>query len=64
MGTALTIHDETSSGQKSNTFTLECLTERMTVREVIRARIHQEVRDYNQKQSGCLPYSKATARCP
>jgi hypothetical protein len=50
MGTALTIHDETASGQKVNTFTLECLTERMTVRELIRARIYQEVRDYNQAQ--------------
>src|SRR5262249_20876845 len=47
---ALTIHDETSSGQKTHTSTLECLTERMTVRELIRSRIYQEVQDYNQKQ--------------
>src|SRR4029078_12591045 len=46
----LTIHDETTSGQKTNTFTLECLTERMTVRELIRARIYQEVHDYNLKK--------------
>ena len=45
----LTIHDETTSGKKTNTFTLDCLTERMTVREVIRARIYQEVQDYNLK---------------
>ena len=50
MAATLTIHDETSSGQKTNTFTLDCLTERMTVRELIRARIYQEVQDYNQKQ--------------
>ena len=50
MTTVLTIHDETTSGQKTNTFTLDCLTERMTVRELIRARIYQEVQDYNQKQ--------------
>lgn len=50
MPATLTIHDETSSGQKTNTFTLDCLTERMTVRELIRARIYQEVQDYNQKQ--------------
>ena len=50
MSPALTIHDETTSGQKTNTFTLDCLTERMTVRELIRARIYQEVQDYNQKQ--------------
>src|SRR5436309_7495200 len=50
MSTTLTIHDETTSGQKTNTFTLDCLTERMTVRELIRARIYQEVQDYNQKE--------------
>jgi len=46
----LTVHDETASGQKTNTFTLDCLTERMTVRDLIRARIYQEVSDYNQKE--------------
>ena len=50
MPTTLTIHDETTSGGKTNTFTLDCLTERLTVRELIRARIYQEVQDYNQKQ--------------
>ena len=50
MGTVLTIHDETTSGPKTNSFTLDCLTERMTVRELVRARIYQEVQDYNQKQ--------------
>ena len=46
----LTIHDETTSGDKPYTFTLECLTERLTVRELIRARIYQEVQDYSQRQ--------------
>jgi hypothetical protein len=50
MPTTLIIHDETASGQKTNTFTLDGLTERMTVRELIRARIYQEVQDYNQKR--------------
>src|SRR5258706_10173163 len=50
MSATLTIHDETASGQKTNTFTLDCLTERMTVRELIRARIYQEAQDYNQKE--------------
>ena len=50
MSATLTIHDETASGKKLNTFTLDCLTEHMTVRELIRARIYQEVQDYNQKQ--------------
>ena len=50
MPATITIHDETSSGQKTHTFTLECLTERMTVRELIRARIYQEVQDYNTRE--------------
>ena len=50
MPTTLTIHDETTSGQKTNTFTLDCPTERMTVRELIRARIYQEVQDYNLEE--------------
>ena len=50
MATTLTIHDETASGTKTNTFTLDCLTETMTVRELIRARIYQEVQDYNQRE--------------
>ena len=37
MSATITIHDETTSGQKTNTFTLDCLTEHMTVRELIRA---------------------------
>ena len=50
MPATLTIHDETAAGQKTNSFTLDCLTERMTVRELIRARIYQEVQDFNQRE--------------
>ncbi|HEX9047144.1 MAG TPA: hypothetical protein VF988_08960 [Verrucomicrobiae bacterium] len=50
MGTTLTTHDETTSGQKTHTFTIDCLTERLTVRELIKARIYQEVQDYNLSQ--------------
>ena len=50
MSTTLTIHDETTSGQKTNTFTIDCLTERLTVRDLIKARIYQEVQDYNLKE--------------
>lgn len=50
MPATLTIHDETTSGARTNSFTLDCLTERMTVRELLRARIYQEVQDYNQKE--------------
>jgi hypothetical protein len=54
MPATLTVHDETTSGEKTHTFTLDCLTERMTVRELIRARIYQEVSDYNQKEPECF----------
>jgi len=50
MPTTLTIHDETTSGQRTNTFTLDCLTEHLTMRDLIKARIYQEVQDYNLKQ--------------
>ena len=50
MAATLTIHDETTSGRRTNTFTLDCLTENLTVRELIRARIYQEVQDYNLKE--------------
>jgi hypothetical protein len=50
MPATITIHDETASGQKTNTLTLDCLTEHLTVRELIRARIYQEVQDYNLKE--------------
>ena len=61
--TLLTIHDETSSGQKTHSFTLECLTERMTVRELIRARIYQEVQDSPKARPTCstTPPAKSPA---
>jgi len=45
---AMTITDATPAGAKLHSFTLDALTERMTVREIIRARIWQEVMDYNR----------------
>lgn len=50
MSATLTIKDETASGQVVKKFTLDCLSERMTVRELIRARIYQEVMDHNQRK--------------
>lgn len=48
MPATLTIRDETASGQTLHTFTLADLTERLTVRELLRARIWQEVQDHNR----------------
>lgn len=46
----LTIRDETASGSVTNELTLDTLTEEVTVRELIRARVYQEVQDYNVRQ--------------
>lgn len=50
MATTLTIRDESAGGEITHSFTLENLTERLTVRELLRARIHQEVQEYNARQ--------------
>jgi hypothetical protein len=48
--TTVTIHDETLSGERSEALTLDFLTERITVRELIRSRVYQEVQDHNRKK--------------
>lgn len=50
MTTTLTIRDESVGGDTLHEFALEILTERITVRELIRSRVYQEVQDYNQRQ--------------
>ncbi|HOB75659.1 MAG TPA: hypothetical protein PKG54_14170 [Phycisphaerae bacterium] len=49
MSSTLTVRDETTSGQLLGRITLEFLTERITVRELIRSRVYQEVQDHNLK---------------
>src|SRR4051812_28171551 len=46
----LTIRDETATGQSVGETVIEFLTERVTVRELIRSRVYQEVQDYNRRQ--------------
>jgi hypothetical protein len=41
--------DETLSGQRVHSFRVDTLAERLTVREIIRARIWQEVQEYNAR---------------
>ena len=50
MATTLTIRDETAAGKSVGETVLEFLTERISVRELIRSRVYQEVADYNRKQ--------------
>jgi len=45
----VTVYDETTSGGRMNELTLEFLDERITVRELIRSRVYQEVADYNAR---------------
>lgn len=49
--TTLTIRDETMAGKITGEITLEFLTENINVRELIRSRVYQEVKDYNTKQT-------------
>lgn len=50
MTATLTIRDETTAGQSSEPIELEFLTDHITVRELIRERVYQEVKDYNAKR--------------
>lgn len=51
----LTIKDETLGKGVETAFTLDCLTEELSVREVIRQRVYQEVQDYNRALSQDKP---------
>src|SRR5713226_2921468 len=46
----LKVRDETTAGEKTGEFVMDLVTERITVRELIRSRVYQEVQDYNVKQ--------------
>ncbi len=47
----LTVRDETATGSVTNELTLDVLSETITVRELIRSRVYQEVADYNLRRS-------------
>jgi hypothetical protein len=47
--TLVTLVDETTSGERAEALTLEFLTERVTVRELIRSRTYQEVSEHNAR---------------
>jgi hypothetical protein len=48
MSVTLTIYDETPSGEKTPRLTLDFAVQRIMVRDLIRDRVYQEVRDYNK----------------
>ena len=50
MSVTLTVRDETATGQVYHERPLEFPSERITVRELIRERVYQEVQDFNRSQ--------------
>ena len=51
MANRVTICDATNLGSDRPVFVLDILTETITVQELIRRRVYQEVKDYNAQQS-------------
>ena len=47
----LTIRDESTDGKRLNESVVEFLTETITVEELIRSRVYQEVQDYNLRKT-------------
>lgn len=45
------VRDESASGQGLYEITLEFLKDRINVRELLRERVHQEVREFNRQQN-------------
>ena len=50
MPVAVTIRDETASGKVYHELPLEFPSERITIRELIRERVYQEVQDFNRRR--------------
>jgi hypothetical protein len=48
MATTVTVYDETTSGERTRGITLDLPEPTITARELIRARVFEEVRSYNQ----------------
>ena len=51
MSSTLTVRDETATGGVVHEFPLAFPSERITVRELIRERVYQEVQDYNRRRA-------------
>jgi hypothetical protein len=51
----LTIRDETATGRTTGELTLDVLDETITVRELIRSRVYQEVQDHNRRKASAEP---------
>ena len=49
MSITVTMRDETTAGKMTNELTVDFLSERVTVAELIRSRVYQEVQDHNMQ---------------
>lgn len=56
MAATLTVRDETPAGEVSDAWSLQFLSETITVRDLIRERVYQEVQDYNVRRNAEGPY--------
>ncbi len=56
MPATLTVRDETPAGGVLNEWSLDFLNATITVRELIRERVYQEVQDHNVRQHARGPY--------
>lgn len=52
MATTILIRDQVTGSSGSTSFTLEFPSEELTIRELIRERVYQEVQDYNRRKDG------------
>jgi hypothetical protein len=50
MAVQLQIRDQTLAGATTDEYVVDLLTERITVRELIRSRVYQEVQDHNLRK--------------
>jgi hypothetical protein len=50
MAATLTVRDETFDGRDAHEWSLDIAEEHLTVRELIRSRVYQEVQDYNTRR--------------
>ena len=52
--TAVLMRDEEMTGQSLCEFSIDILTETITVRELLRSRVHQQIKDHNVRRRGAF----------
>ncbi|MCR9197654.1 MAG: hypothetical protein NXI04_03325 [Planctomycetaceae bacterium] len=52
--TAVLMRDEEMTGKSLCEFSIDILTETITVRELLRSRVHQQIKDHNMRRLGAF----------